>query len=358
MVLKTYLTDYKKLNMKKAILMLLFLGLFNLMSYGQPRKDYRPVTTKYSDGTTLTLGGYGDPSQYSFSNKNTGETGESANGNKGTNSKSKKKDSKEQRIEMIESGSMWTYTSCNECKNESKSKKAYKKFLDLIGEKKYGEALDLKQKEVNASFTEEQPDEMSLYRFYGLVIYCERQCILKYPNSGMTHIHKEGIKGAGDMVNAQLARDLAKPGKNINEYKIQVYSIAGMHDEAKKIYTAMGQADEKIDKAMLIATELSCSKPNEKLIIDNIAIIVDEKLKTIKGYTTEQGTQRTMDEGALGSFFTQILYAISQVSHSIRTESLVSLLKKTYENLNTSFTTEEGKERLLLAKAYFSEFGI
>jgi hypothetical protein len=339
--------------MKYALVMLLFQGAFSFISYSQTNKDYRPVTTKYSDGTSLTLGGYGDPSQYSFSNKNTGQTGGSVNGKEG-NSKPPKKDSKEQRIEMIESGSMWTAASCDDCKSENKSRKAYKKFIELIDEKKYGEALDLKQKEVNASFT----DEMSIYRYYGQVIYCERQCILKYPNSGMAHIHKEGITRAANRVNAQLAIDLASPGKNINEYKIKVYSIAGLHDDVKKIYTSMGQAGEKIDKATMIATELNSSKPNEKLIVDNIGIIFDEKLKAIRTYTAEQVSQRAMDEAVLGSFFTQILYAISQVEHSIRTESLVSLLRKTYDNLNSSFTTEEGKERLLLAKAYFTEFGI
>jgi hypothetical protein len=218
--------------------------------------------------------------------------------------------------------------------------------------------LDLKQKEVNENFTEDKPDEMSLYRYYGLIIFCERQCILKYPNERLKSTHYEMIKGMTDLVNSQLKKDLAKPGRNINEYKLQVYSIAGVYDEAKKIYSAMAKAGEKVDKATLIAVELQSSKPDEALIVKNTNAIFEEKLKTIKAYTPEQASLRVTDEAALGSFLVEILYTLSQVEHSIRTEGLQSLLTNTYNSLNASFTTAEGKERLLLAKAYFTEFGI
>ncbi|HMK18418.1 MAG TPA: hypothetical protein VK492_09465 [Chitinophagaceae bacterium] len=344
--------------MKHALAILFFQGFISTLAFGQNTKDYRAVTTKYSDGTTLTLGGYGDPSQYSFSNKSS--TG-SDNGNSSniTGGKSKsKKDDKELRIELIEWGKIWTSACCDDCK-ENKSRKAYKKFVELVNEKRYGEALDLKQYEVNENFTEEKPDEMSLYRYHGLVIFCERQCILKYPdNEKIYHSHNQGIQRATRRINSQLEKDLAKPRKNINEYKLQVYSIAGIYDEAKKIYSAMEQAGEKVDKAILIAVELQSSKPDEALIIKNTNAIFEEKLKTIKAYTPEQSSLRVTDEAALGSFLVEILYTLSQVEHSIRTAGLQSLLTNTYDNLNASFTTAEGKERLLLAKAYFTEFGI
>ena len=345
--------------MKYAIAVLFIQLFFSIITYSQTTKDYRAVTTKYSDGTTLTLGGYGDPSQYSFSNKSsTGPSTANKNNDNGGNPKLNKKEGKEQRIEMIESGSMWTLPNCDECKNENKSKKAYKKFVELINEKKYGEALDLKQKEVNANFTKEKPNEMSFYRYYGLVIFCERQCILKNPGGQMSYIHDEGIKRSTARVNVQLAIDLAQPGRNINEYKLQAYSIAGIYDEAKKVYSAMGQAGEKIDKANVIDIELHSSKPDEILIVKNITALFEEKLKTIKAYTYEQSTLRAVDESALGSFLIQILFALSQVNHSIRSGTLPSVLMNTYDNLNSSFITEQGKERLLLAKEYFAEFGM
>jgi len=191
-----------------------------------------------------------------------------------------------------------------------------------------------------------------------LVIFCERQCILKYPKSDMKSIHHEGIQRATRRINSQLEKDLAKPGRNINEYKLQVYSIAGIYDEAKKIYSAMAKAGERVDKATLIAVELQSSKPDEALIVKNTNAIFEEKLKTIKAYTPEQSSLRVTDEAALGSFLIEILYTLSQVDHSIRTAGLQSLLTNTYNSLNTSFTTADGKERLLLAKAYFTEFGI
>src|SRR6185436_14060833 len=118
---------------------LFFQGFLSILTYGQSTKDYRAITTKYSDGTTLTLGGYGDPSQYSFSNKSS--TGSDNTNNTNTTagkSKLSKKDDKELRIEMIELGSMWTSASCSECKNENKSKKAYRKFVELVNEKRFG----------------------------------------------------------------------------------------------------------------------------------------------------------------------------------------------------------------------------
>ncbi len=344
--------------MKHALAILFFQALLSILTFGQSTKDYRAVTTKYSDGTTLTLGGYGDPSQYSFSNKSsTGSDNTNSTNTTGGKSKLNKKDEKEQRTEMIELGTMWTRHTCDDCK-ENKSRKAYKKFVELVNEKKYGEALDLKQKEVNENFTEEKPDEMSLYRYYGLIIFCERQCILKYPNSDMNRTHHQSIKGMTGLLNSQLEKDLTKSGRNINEYKLQVYSIAGLYDEAKKVYSAMGQAGEKVDKATLIAVELHSSKPDETLIVKNTNAIFEEKLKTIKAYTPEQSALRVTDEAALGSFLVEILYTLSQVEHSIRTAGLQSLLKNTYDSLNASFTTAEGKERLVLAKAYFTEFGI
>jgi hypothetical protein len=345
--------------MKYALAILFFQGFLSTLIFGQNTKDYRAVTTKYSDGTTLTLGGYGDPSQYSFSNKSSAGSN-NTNSTSMTFSKAKlsKKEEKQQRIDMIEWGKMWTYPSCDECKNENKSKNAYKEFIELVNEKRYGEALDLKQKEVNENFTEAKPDEMSLYRYHGLVIFCERQCILKHPESSLNSIHHEGIQRATRRINSQLEKDLAKPGRNINEYKLQVYSIAGIYDEAKKIYSAMTKAGEKVDKATLIAAELRSSKPDEALIVKNTNAIFEEKLKTIKAYTLEQSNLRVTDEAALGSFLIEILYTLSQVEHSIRTAGLQSLLKNTYDSLNASFTTAEGKERLLLAKAYFTEFGI
>jgi len=344
--------------MKHALAILFFQSFLSILTFGQNTKDYRAVTTKYSDGTTLTLGGYGDPSQYSFSNKSsTGSDNTNSTNTTGGKSKLNKKDDKEQRIEMIELGTMWTRHTCDDCK-ENKSRKAYKKFVELVNEKRYGEALDFKQKEVNENFTEEKSDEMSLYRYYGLIIFCERQCILKYPNERMKSTHYEMIKGITGLINSQLKKDLAKPGRNINEYKLQVYSITGIYDEAKKIYSAMGQAGEKVDKATLIAVELHSSKPDETLIVKNTNAIFDEKLKIIKAYTPEQSGLRVTDEAALGSFLVEILYTLSQVDHSIRTGGMQSLLRNTYDSLNASFTTAEGKERLLLAKAYFTEFGI
>ena len=347
--------------MKYAIAILFFQSFFNNTTYGQITKDYRATTTKYSDGTTLTPGGYGDPSQHSFSNKSSAVSGSnnSDNNNSGLpDLKPSKKEGKEQRIEMIELGSIWTYSNCNECKKENKSKKAYKKFVELVNEKKYGEALDFKQYEVNANFTEEKPDEMSFYRYYGLVIFCERQCILKYPDSRMKYTHDERIKGATTMVNEQLAVDLADPTRNINKFKLQAYTIAGIYDEAKKVFSVMGKTGEKPDKANLIAVEIYSTNPDEIVIAKNITALFEEKLKTIKAYTPAQATSRATDESALGSFLVQILFSLSQVNHSIRAGVLPSLLTNTYNNLKASFITEQGKERLLLAQAYFTEFGM
>lgn len=347
--------------MKNVLTVCFFQVFFSIMTQGQTAKDYRATTTKYSDGTTLTLGGYGDPSQYSFSNKNSnfsGKTNSDNNNSTAGNSKQSKKDEKTQRIEMIELGSMWTRSNCDDCKNEGKSRSAYKKFIELANEGRYGEALDLKQNEVNANFTEENPDEMSIYRYYGLVIFCERQCKLKYPNSDMNRTHDEMIKGETGLVNKQLEKDLERQGMNINEYKLQAYTVAGLYDEAKKVYAAMGKAGETVDKANLIAIELHSSKPDESLILENTAAIFEEKLRKINAYSPEQSSLRAIDEDALGSFLIEILYTLSQVDHSIRTVALSYFLSKTYDGLKASFITEQGKERLLLTEDYFTEFGI
>lgn len=343
--------------MKYATVLLVCLFLFH-DDYGQT-KDYRAVTTKYSDGTTLTLGGYGDPSQYSFSNKTTSATTTTSGNNvKSGKGKLSKKEEREQNIEMIEMGSKWTYSNCSKCSNENKSKDAYKKFIKLVNEKRYGEALDFNQNEVNAKFTEEKPDDLSFYRYYGLVIFCERQCMLKYPSSQMKYVHNQSIQGITKIINAQLALDLAKPGININEYKLQAYSAAGIYDEAKKVYSSMQKSGAIVDRANLISVELHSSKPDELSIIKNSTSLFDEKLKTITGYTAEQSLLRAKDEDALGSFLVEILYTVSQVDHTILEGSLPSFLAGTYNNLKASFITAEGEERLVLAKAYFTEFGI
>ncbi len=348
--------------MKNVLIVCFFQFLICSMAVGQTTKDYRATTTKYSDGTTLTLGGYGDPSQFSFSNKNLDYSGNtnSGNNNKSTagNPKQSKKDEKAQRIEMIELGSMWTSSSCGDCKNEVKSRSAYKKFIELANEGRYGEALDLKQYEVNARFTEENPDEMSIYRYYGLVIFCERQCKLKYPDSDMNRTHDEMIKGEIRLVNEQLETDLESQGIDINEYKLRAYKEAGLYEEAKMVYASMGNSKEKLEKANLIAIELNSSKPDESLILEYSATIFEEKLKKINAYTPDQSSQRAIDEDALGSFLIEILYTLSQVDHSIRTAALTSFLSTTYAGLKVAFITEQGKERLELTEAYFTEFGI
>jgi hypothetical protein len=348
--------------MKNILVVCFFQFFICFMTEGQTTKDYRATTTKYSDGTTLTLGGYGDPSQYSFSNKNPdySDNTNSGNNNKSAagNPKQSKKDEKAQKIEMIELGSIWTRSDCSDCKNEGKSRSAYKKFIELVNEGKYGEALDLKQNEVNARFTEENPDEMSIYRYYGLVIFCERQCKLKYPDSWANHTHDEGIGRATRRVNEQLETDLESQGIDINEYKLRAFKEAGLYEEAKKIYAATGKEGEAVGKASLIAIELHSIKPNESLILEYSAAIFEEKLKKINAYTTDQSSLRAIDEDALGSFLIEILYILSQVDHSIRTAALTSFLSTTYAGLKVAFITEQGKERLELTEAYFTEFGI
>ncbi|MEO6328191.1 MAG: hypothetical protein ABIO55_04630 [Ginsengibacter sp.] len=318
-----------------------------------------PVITKtysfkYSDGSTAGLGGYSDPLKYKFSGSASGGgvSSEAAVSNNG-GSKRSKKDEKQLRIDMIENGLIWTRWFGEDWK-ENSSRRAYQQMLKLVDDKRYGEALDLAQKEVNTRYTDKNPDGMSEYRYMGLMIYIFRECLIKYPTT-YPSTHLKDIEDAKKRVEASIKNSAEANNK---AYRLKIYLLCGLYEQANNCYAEMNTAKETADDALVLDLEFNRNIPNKEKIVTAMNHIVDERLKVINNYKTDpaEASKRSVDESALGYFFTDFLYNLT-IKKSAITGELLPDLQVTRSKLISNFKTEEGKQRFALIGEYFKELG-
>ncbi|MES2649271.1 MAG: hypothetical protein V4717_20500 [Bacteroidota bacterium] len=314
----------------------------------------KTYTVKYSDGSASGVGGYSDPLKYKFS-------GSSPSGNDvsepsvmgNTGLKRSKKEEKQLRIEMIENGKMWTRWLGEDWK-ENSSRKAYQQMLKLVDEKRFGEALDLSQKEVNTRYTDKIPDGMSEYRYMGLLIYIFRECLIKYP-AVYPQTHLSNIEKAAKYVESSLK---SSAEANNKAYQLKIYLLCGLYEQAGKCYSEMKSANEKPEDVLVLDMELNSAKPNKENIITTVNHIIEERLKIINNYKSDPGeaSKRSMDESALGYFLIEFLYNL-KVKRITFTRDLMPDLQSMKNKLDSNIKTEEGKQRIVMIGDYFKELG-
>lgn len=319
-----------------------------------PANKYRPVTYKYSDGTSLTLGGYGNPADYSFNNKNTDKTVNSQ-GSTGSRKldrmlKVSKKTEHENVIYTIEWGNSGVPNICYSC-TEKKSKKAYQKLITLVKDEEYGEALYLARNEINTSFTVENPDAMSEYEYYGLLVYIHRQCMAKYPNGYL----KEHYRHIGTYMSR--VQDLMGNSYQVLAFRLKAFIASGFYDQAKDVIGYMRTKKEQIDDATLLKVELNSSVPDRDTIRYALRRIIYNKINILKSFASDATGQANSatDESALGSFFIDVLYNLSSISPEVA-HDLLPEMKYWRGQFELFFKSMEGKERFLLIDNFIKEF--
>jgi len=336
-------------------------GVNSVLAQPSSKDVYHQTTTVYSDGSTLTLGGYGNPADYSFNQDDGYESDGSMsidNPDYSFSSKYNKPETKEERYHKFETGQAYTLTACVDCEGEKKTQRAYDKLIELVNAAKYGEALDWAQYNVNPKHLAGYPDSLTEYRYYGALNYSRRQCKLKFPNSRMIYIQDECLGHIESWAEDQLKSDLKGRGDD-PAFAFAAYEAANMYDKAATALTAMKQKGIPVSDEKVLNVELHAQSPNKDTVVNTLHRIVTKKMATVTANANDAAglAKRSVDESALGSFFIEVLYNLTQADPAVR-KNMLSELGVVQKEFSGAFVTDIGKERVALSKRYLDDMAL